>query len=111
MDAHDLAVCTPTAPSEDLSTEPMLDLKAGYVLRSIDMLPKQGATAPWRVHQNYIKDLRLLKRGPLDDAVRFSPRARTFPPAPVQANGQAKGGQAAGGRHLRDSREPGLARV
>jgi hypothetical protein len=61
---------------------PIIDLKSGYVLRSVDALPKQGAVAPWRLHQNYIKDVRLLKHGPLDDAIEFS--ARTGAPAPAR---------------------------
>jgi cation diffusion facilitator CzcD-associated flavoprotein CzcO len=72
MDAHRLPICTPQPPDPSLQTEPIIDLKSGYVLRSIDTLPKQGASAPWRLHQNYIKDIRLLKRGPIDDAIVFS---------------------------------------
>jgi cation diffusion facilitator CzcD-associated flavoprotein CzcO len=78
MDGHGLAICTPRAPDPCLPTEPMIDLKSGYVLRSIDALPKQGPSAPWRLHQNYIRDIRLLKRGPIDDAMDFS---RQPPPA------------------------------
>jgi len=29
--------------------------------------------APWRLHQNYLRDVRLLRRGPIDDDVVFSP--------------------------------------
>jgi monooxygenase len=36
-------------------------------------LPKQGDRAPWRLHQNYVKDVRLLRRGPIDDSVVFAP--------------------------------------
>ncbi len=54
---------------------PVIDLKSGYVLRAIEELPKQGERAPWRLHQNYVKDVRLLKRGPLDDAMEFSSRS------------------------------------
>jgi monooxygenase len=79
MDEQGLAVCTPEGPDPTLPTEPIIDLKSGYVLRSVDALPKQGANAPWRLHQNYVKDVRLLKRGPLDDAIAFS--ARTATPA------------------------------
>ena len=63
----------------DLPRVPIIDLKSGYVLRSVDQLPKQGATAPWRLHQNYIKDVRLLRRGPIDDGVEFSTRERSVP--------------------------------
>ena len=62
-DARGLAVCIPEAPEDDLPRVPIIDLKSGYVLRSVDALPKQGAVAPWRLHQNYIKDVRLLRRG------------------------------------------------
>ncbi|HEY1687324.1 MAG TPA: cytochrome P450 [Solirubrobacteraceae bacterium] len=72
MDAEGATICTPLAPDPALPTEPIIDLKSGYVKRSIDTLPRQGAMAPWRLHQNYVKDVRLLKRGPVDDAMAFS---------------------------------------
>ncbi len=72
MDAIGAPICIPQAPDSALRTDPIIDLKSGYVLRSIDALPKQGATTPWRLHQNYFKDLRLLRRGPVDDAIEFS---------------------------------------
>jgi monooxygenase len=72
MDARGTPVCTPRAPRAGEPTEPIIDLKSGYVLRSLAALPKQGARAPWRLHQNYLKDVRLLRRGPLDDAMEFS---------------------------------------
>jgi monooxygenase len=79
MDAHGLSGCTPTSPDDDLPTVPIIDLKSGYVLRSVDALPKQGATAPWRLHQNYIKDVQLLRRGPIDDGVEFFTREQSMP--------------------------------
>jgi cation diffusion facilitator CzcD-associated flavoprotein CzcO len=72
MDAQRTPICTPQPPDAAEPTEPIIDLKSGYVLRSIAELPKQGARAPWRLHQNYIKDVRLLRRGPVDDAMEFS---------------------------------------
>lgn len=76
MDATGAAICTPQAPDAALPTEPIIDLKSGYVLRALGELPRQGASAPWRLHQNYVKDVRLLKRGPIDDEMLFSARAR-----------------------------------
>src|SRR6266508_835709 len=72
MAAHDYQICTPRPPaSSDL--EPMIDLKSGYVLRSIADLPKQGPAAPWRLHQNYARDVLLMRYGPVEDkGVRFS---------------------------------------
>ena len=72
MDAHGHEIATPSAPDPALPVEPFIDFKSGYVLRSIDDLPKQGATQPWRLHQNYFRDIRLLRRGPVDDSMVFS---------------------------------------
>jgi monooxygenase len=72
MDEHGYKSVTPRAPDPALPTEPFVDLKSGYVLRSLDQLPKQGAHCPWRLHQNYVQDVRLLKRGPLGDEMEFS---------------------------------------
>jgi monooxygenase len=71
LDEHGYDSCTPTAPDSD-ELSPMLGLTSGYVQRSVDLLPKQGPRAPWRVHQNYLKDRRLMRRRPIDDeGVRF----------------------------------------
>jgi hypothetical protein len=57
------------------AANPFLDLASGYVKRSVAELPKQGDAAPWRLHQNYVKDVRLLRRGPIDDDVVFTAAA------------------------------------
>jgi cation diffusion facilitator CzcD-associated flavoprotein CzcO len=72
MDEHGYAVCAPQPPDPSLPTEPFLDLNSGYVLRSLDLLPRQGVRTPWRLHQNYFADIPVLKRGSLDDAMMFS---------------------------------------
>ncbi|HEX4482345.1 MAG TPA: NAD(P)/FAD-dependent oxidoreductase [Solirubrobacteraceae bacterium] len=76
MDARGLEIATPEPPDPSLATEPALDLKSGYLLRSLHALPRQGVSAPWKLHQNYVRDVQLLKRGPIDDAMRFSRRER-----------------------------------
>ena len=73
MDEHGYRICTPRPPPPDLPLEPFLDLKSGYVQRSLDALPKQGSRAPWRLHQNYVRDVQLFRRGPVEDeAMEFS---------------------------------------
>jgi monooxygenase len=57
---------TPVAPPEGADL-PFLDLSSGYVQRSLAALPKQGRRTPWRLHQNYIRDVRLMRRGSLED--------------------------------------------
>jgi monooxygenase len=71
MAAHDYHMVTPVLANPDVDTEPIINLTSGYVLRSLDALPKQGPTAPWRLHQNYPKDVLMLRHGPMDDDVRF----------------------------------------
>ena len=78
LDAGGLAVATPVAPPEGADL-PFLDLAAGYVQRSLAQLPKQGSRAPWKLHQNYLRDVRMMRRGPLED------EGITFAPAPVAA--------------------------
>jgi monooxygenase len=72
MDANGHAAVTPDAAGTT-AANPFLDLASGYVARSLAELPKQGDHAPWRLHQNYVKDVRLLRRGPIDDGVVFTP--------------------------------------
>jgi len=62
-------------PERDPSVaeEPFMDFQAGYVQRSLHLLPKQGSRAPWRLRQNYLRDVLTVRRGRLDDpALRFS---------------------------------------
>ena len=73
MDQTGQQICTPVAPSGDQELSPLVDLRAGYVLRSVGAMPKQGAVAPWRLHQNYPRDMRMMRKGSLaDDGMRFS---------------------------------------
>jgi monooxygenase len=66
LDEHGYASATPVAPPEGGSA-PFLDLASGYVQRSLATLPKQGSRKPWKLHQNYLRDVALMRRGPLDD--------------------------------------------
>ncbi len=78
--------CVPQEPAADEPRVPILDLKSGYVMRSIDALPKQGIRLPWRLHQNYFKDIRMFRRSPLvDEAIRFERRAVAERPEPELA--------------------------
>jgi monooxygenase len=67
MDQHGYAQCTPRVNNADLTTEPAIDFTSGYVLRALHTLPRQGSKTPWRLHQNYVKDLSMLRFGRLDD--------------------------------------------
>jgi monooxygenase len=72
LDRHGYQVCTPVPPPSG-PLQPLIDLKSGYVLRSLDRLPKQGPAAPWRLYQNYPRDVLMMRHGSVaDEGVRFS---------------------------------------
>jgi hypothetical protein len=57
-----------------MDTRPLLDFKAGYVLRSLGELPRAGTDSPWHLAMNYSTDAKFLG-GPVEDgALRFSRR-------------------------------------
>ena len=73
MDERGYAICTPENRDPSITPEPFIDFTSGYVLRSIHKFPKQGSRPPWRLYQNYARDIRSLRRGPLEDeAMVFS---------------------------------------
>ncbi len=77
MDARGYQECRPRAPDASVQVEPFLDLKSGYVLRAVDALPKQGTHKPWRLYQNYPRDILMLRRGRLtDEGIEFSRASR-----------------------------------
>jgi monooxygenase len=67
MDRHGYAVSTPRVNDPDIGEEPVIDFTSGYVLRSLHTLPRQGSKTPWRLHQNYMKDLSMMRYGRVDD--------------------------------------------
>ncbi len=66
MKENNYTVCTPRF-DPSMPSEPLLDFNAGYVLRALDKLPKQGSKHPWKVYQNYVRDLMSLKWSGVDD--------------------------------------------
>lgn len=78
MRARKVRQVTPRVDDPEVRPEAFLDFTSGYVQRALDRFPKQGSKAPWRLHQNYTKDLMALRFGSVDDGVVFSnpvPRA------------------------------------
>jgi monooxygenase len=45
----------------------VFEFTSGYVQRAQAILPKQGTAAPWRLYQNYVKDLLMLRYARVDD--------------------------------------------
>jgi monooxygenase len=72
MDRKGYRVCVPRSPELPVERRPMLEFSSGYVRRAEGSLPWQGPKPPWRVHQNYIRDLALLSfRSVADGAMEF----------------------------------------
>jgi hypothetical protein len=73
MDRTGMKLCVPRLPAGGLERQAMLDFSSGYVERARDQLPGQGPETPWRVHQNYLKDLAGLRfRSVTDGVMEFS---------------------------------------
>jgi cation diffusion facilitator CzcD-associated flavoprotein CzcO len=68
MKAAGLRQCTPRNTDPTMTGEPWIDFSSGYVQRSLEQFPQQGSRAPWKLHQNYLRDLLTLRWGKLDDA-------------------------------------------
>ncbi len=80
MDANGYDQVTPRNHDPNLQTLPFIDLKSGYVARAIDQFPRQGVRAPWRLYQNYARDIMMLKRGALEDgAIEFTKAPQSVP--------------------------------
>jgi monooxygenase len=67
MDRKEWSVCVPSVPGPAINPEPLLDFSSGYVRRADGVLPRQGQKTPWRVHQNYLKDLASFTFGSVSD--------------------------------------------
>jgi monooxygenase len=73
MDERGYAYCTPRNRDPSITEEPFIDFSSGYVQRSIAEFPKQGSRTPWRLHQNYARDILMLRHGAIEDeALEFS---------------------------------------
>jgi monooxygenase len=67
MDQHGYSQYTQRVNDPELTAEPAIDFNSSYVLRALHTLPRQESKTPWRVHQNYVKDLSMLRFGRVDD--------------------------------------------
>ena len=74
MRARGYAQVTPRR-DPSITETPVFDFTSGYVQRALSRLPKQGDRAPWKLYQNYVKDLFSLRHGRVDDpALEFRVR-------------------------------------
>ena len=75
MRKHGYLQCTPRNADADLAGEPWVDFSSGYIQRSLHLFPQQGSKPPWRLRQNYARDIMTLRFGRIDDGfMEFSKR-------------------------------------
>ena len=69
MKTHGLTQCTPRKNDASMTEQTWVDFSSSYFARSVHLFPKQGSKAPWKLHQNYPKDIIQLRYGKVDDGV------------------------------------------
>ena len=68
LDEHGVRrAVAPRDPS--VGEERLITFSSGYILRALDELPKQGDREPWKLRQNYLKDVRSINHDRIDDGV------------------------------------------
>jgi cation diffusion facilitator CzcD-associated flavoprotein CzcO len=85
MDSEGKRIAVPHNDDPTVTEEPLLDFQAGYVLRSLHEFPQQGSKAPWKLRQNYPRDVITLRYGSVTgEGMKFTnPPAVAKPAEPV----------------------------
>jgi cation diffusion facilitator CzcD-associated flavoprotein CzcO len=80
MERRGYARCVPRCDPDTVRARPLLPLTSGYVRHGSDTFLKQGSTAPWVMHQNYLVDLLSLRLAKWNDRVlEFAKAGGTAP--------------------------------
>ncbi|MEL7248115.1 MAG: NAD(P)/FAD-dependent oxidoreductase [Bacteroidota bacterium] len=66
MDRNNFTVVYPIKEGE-VTAEDFLNLDSSYIKRAKEILPKQGASRPWRTYQNYLVDMMATRWGSVRD--------------------------------------------
>ncbi len=69
MDQQGYAEVMPAGQAEQLPQSVMGGLTAGYIQRATHLMPKQGATSPWKMTNNYLADRKALKHASFEDSI------------------------------------------
>jgi cation diffusion facilitator CzcD-associated flavoprotein CzcO len=75
MDRGGYAYCTPRNTDPAVTSDATPPLSSGYMQRGKDVMPKQGSKRPWKLYQNYAKDMLALRFGAIDDGALVFTRA------------------------------------
>ncbi len=67
MDKNAYQKAVPIFQSDQEARPFIENFSSGYIMRSSGKFPSQGEKQPWRINQDYKKDVRLLRHSKLDD--------------------------------------------
>ncbi len=77
MDKFGAVAATPAmAPGSEPEEDDIFDFSAGYIQRGKDTMPRNAASLPWRLNQDYRRDRQDMRQAPVDDGVLHFTRAR-----------------------------------
>jgi monooxygenase len=77
MDVYGAVAATPVmAPGTEPEEDDIFDFSSGYIQRGKHLMPKNAATPPWRLNQEYRKDRQDMRHAPIDDGILQFTRAR-----------------------------------
>ncbi len=71
MDRRGHRMAMPRVGGADVERQPLLDFTSGYIRRASPELPVRGSKGPWRVPQNYLRDLAAFSFGRTGEAMEF----------------------------------------
>ena len=60
-------VCVPRLRDVAMGAAPWVDFSSGYFQRAQAILPQQGTKKPWKLHQNYLRDIVAMRFAALED--------------------------------------------
>ena len=73
MDARRLTTAVPHIDG-GMERRPVIEFSSGYVARAEGVLPSQGNRQPWRVPQNYVRDLATMTFRRIDEGLELGSR-------------------------------------
>jgi hypothetical protein len=77
MDKYGAVAATPAmAPGSEPEEDDIFDFSAGYIQRGKDTMPRNAASLPWRLNQDYRRDRQDMRQAPIDDGVLHFTRAK-----------------------------------
>ena len=85
MDAVGAEACVPRLPEDhEMTLAPLLDFAAGYVQRSLHLMPRKGEGPEWQIAMDYRHDVSVLRDGPVTSpALRFGTATEVLAPRPL----------------------------